>query len=98
MVRQAAASTEIRGGLRLSGRVLARSTRVYANSDGSQSSCVTYRILGGIDMFFVDEWVEETKAMPIGIEVEDLPVYVKAFSGKDGKAQSRLVVQRNSEA
>ena len=76
------------GGLMLKGRILARSKRVFQQPDGTTREVKTYRVLAGIDLFYIDDWSAETP-MSIGAEV-DVPVTLRAFKGRNGEAQARL--------
>ena len=79
------------GGLVLNGKVLHRSARLFKSKTGEENLVTTYRILGGISIYFVDDWNPKSK-MPIGAEVKDLAVEVRAFAGRGGQPQTRLVV------
>ena len=83
------------GGLSVTGRVVARTRRDFRQDDGKIRSCVTYRLLAGVDIVFVDDWSGNVP-MGIGALVSSLPVYVRAFKGRDGGAQSRLVVSEDN--
>ena len=91
MARSAASEVDravAEGGLTLKGRILARSKRVLQQPDGSTREVKTYRVLAGIDLFYIDDWSDEAP-MCVGAQVE-APVTLRAFKGRNGEAQARL--------
>ena len=77
-------------GLFVSGRILARNRREWPPHEGKGPAvCHTYRVLAGIDILFVDAWNQEP--IPIGSDLAEVPVQVRAFSGRSG-LQARLII------
>jgi hypothetical protein len=83
------------GGLFLNGRILARSKRAFQQPDGTMREVKTYRVLAGIDLFYVDDWSSETP-MSVGATLE-APVSLRAFKGRNGEPQARLNFVRANE-
>ena len=84
------ASVEPHHGLFVSGRILARNRREWPPHEGKGPAvCHTYRVLAGIDILFVDAWNQEP--IPIGSDLAEVPVQVRAFSGRSGP-QARLII------
>jgi len=79
-------------GLTLRGTILAREHRIVKSPQtGEDRRYVQYRVLAGIDVFFVEDWSGET-AMPVGSEIQ-LPVYVRTFTRKGGSPAFSLGVR-----
>ena len=89
------AADEECGGLTVTGKIIARTTKQWPDKavPGTLRTCVTYRILAGIEIVFVDEWCAEATAMPVGSRVSALPVYVRAYVTGRGSAGYRLCVE-----